>query len=302
MEFILQKIKSLITSFGLDKIDTELIIFSLTVTASIFLIELFYTGWKDSSLKAILSFEKSARTDVISWLLETFNLFNALAFVITFGVFYFLVGLVQKNFGLNLIVNIQNPYLQIALLFLIGDFKNYIRHWVFHKNDALWQLHSFHHSATRFTVLTRHRGHFVETEISRFFDVIPFVIFGAPIYTFFLIRIMVEAHQMLIHSSLKADWGFIGKYLLVSPAAHRIHHSVKPIHFNKNLGSTFIFWDRLFGTYHPAEEVEEIGIPDNPYNQKGYLRDVWLSMQLFGKRIIKPSNKELSPLEKKTTN
>lgn len=56
MEFILQKIASLVTSFGLDKIDTELILISLFVTALLFLVELIYVDWKDSSLKAILTF------------------------------------------------------------------------------------------------------------------------------------------------------------------------------------------------------------------------------------------------------
>ena len=64
-------------------------------------------------------------------------------------------------------------------------------------------------------------------------------------------------HQLVLHSSIKSDWGFIGRYIFVSPSAHRIHHSIKREHYGKNFGNTFIFWDRLFKTFIK---------PDNTYN------------------------------------
>ena len=35
----------------------------------------------------------------------------------------------------------------------------------------------------------------------------------------------------------------------MSPAHHWVHHSINPIHLNKNFGTVFIFWDKLFGTF-----------------------------------------------------
>ena len=130
-------------------------------------------------------------------------------------------------------------------------------------------------SATHFNVLTRQRVHFLDPEISRFFDVMVFVLLGSPLYSYLAVRIFKEAHQLMIHSSFTSDWGWIGKYILVSPAAHRLHHSTEERHYNKNMGNTFIFWDRMFGTYHPAEPVLEIGLPDNQFNKEGYFRDLW---------------------------
>ena len=57
-------------------------------------------------------------------------------------------------------------------------------------------------------------------------------------------------------------------------------------HFDKNYGSTFIFWDRIFGTYHPHVKVDEIGIPDNPFNKHGYVMDVFIAIKLFGKQVL----------------
>ena len=261
METVTLKLKHLIKTFGLDHLNTSHLLFLVCVTLSVFLIELYFTGWNNSSLKKIFVFNKSTRTDFIFWLIEIFSFYNIIGFVLSFGICYYLVGQIQKRFAFDLILHIKNPLLQFGLLFLISDFKSYVRHYFFHRSRSLWQLHSVHHSATDLNILTRQRGHFLETEISRFFDVIPFVIFGAPIQTYFFIKILTEAHQMIVHSSLTSHWGFIGKYILVSPSAHRIHHSIDKKHFDKNYGSTFIFWDRIFGTYHPHVKLKQLEYP-----------------------------------------
>ena len=99
-------------------------------------------------------------------------------------------------------------------------------------------------------------------------------------------KILGLVHGLLVHSNWEHDWGVIGKYVLVSPAAHRIHHSEKKQHFNKNFGGTFIFWDRLFGTYHSAEPVHVLGIPDNKFNKKGLLHDLFLPVFRIAKRLM----------------
>jgi sterol desaturase/sphingolipid hydroxylase (fatty acid hydroxylase superfamily) len=37
-------------------------------------------------------------------------------------------------------------------------------------------------------------------------------------------------------------------WLLTSPQYHRIHHSLKPAHFDKNFAAWFPLWDILFRT------------------------------------------------------
>ncbi len=252
-------------------------------TASLLMLELAFEGWNNSSLKKILAFKKSTRIDIIAWLIESINIFSLFSITLSFGVCYYLVGQIQNSFQVDF--KISNPSLQFTVIFIVSDFKGYISHFVFHKSTSLWQLHSFHHAATNFNILTRQRGHFLEAEIKRFFDVLPFVIFGAPIATYFIVLILSEVHQMLLHSASNSDWGFVGRKILVSPAAHRVHHSIDPKHFNKNFGVTFIFWDILFKTYHPKTDIVEIGIPNNPYN-KGYFRDVLLCQWLFLKSVL----------------
>jgi sterol desaturase/sphingolipid hydroxylase (fatty acid hydroxylase superfamily) len=249
--------------------------------------EILMVGWKKSSLKRILAFDKTVQTDFVCWFLEIFNLFNFISFLLTLGIFYYLTGLLQKNIHVGSMNWIENHYLQFFILFLIGDFKGYITHFLFHRYTALWRTHEFHHSATTLSIITRYRGHFLETAIKTIFDVILFVLLGAPAVFFIYVKVLLEIHQMAIHSALRSDWGYLGKYLLVSPAAHRVHHSIAAEHYNKNFGSTLIIWDRIFNTYHPGIKVENVGIPNNPYNKKGYIGDVFLGFKRFFLSLFK---------------
>lgn len=220
------------------------------------------------------------------WLVDAFALSQLFGLFLTFGICYYLVGLLQSSLHLNLIIQIPNAIIQTIIIVIIGDFKNYVRHFTFHKVSPLWRLHSFHHSAKEFTMLTNHRNHFVENAFGMFFDVIPFIIFGAPIETFFVVSALKHVHQMFTHSNVTSDWGIIGKYLFISPAAHRLHHSIKEEHYDKNLGSLLVWWDKLFGTWMEVKEVKTIGVNIQGYNEKNPLYDLWISYKGFFKKLF----------------
>ena len=90
-------------------------------------------------------------------------------------------------------------------------------------------------------------------------DVISFAIIDS-LEAYIIIKVFIEIHQLLLHSSIKSNWGVLGKYIIVSPFAHRIHHSIERKQYGKNFGNTFIYWDRLFATYKPHSVVKELGV------------------------------------------
>ena len=47
-------------------------------------------------------------------------------------------------------------------------------------------------------------------------------------------------------------------WLLVSPAQHQIHRSSASIHFDRNLGFVFSFWDRMARTLYVPVERESL--------------------------------------------
>jgi sterol desaturase/sphingolipid hydroxylase (fatty acid hydroxylase superfamily) len=80
----------------------------------------------------------------------------------------------------------------------------------------------------------------------------------------------------MVHSNYDWKWKWV-EYVLITPAAHRIHHSTKPAHFNSNLGILSI-WDRLFGTYiapTPGEIIDfGVGQPDQKnYNTDHFIKE-----------------------------
>jgi sterol desaturase/sphingolipid hydroxylase (fatty acid hydroxylase superfamily) len=268
----------------LDVLNLENLIYYLSVAPFMLLVELIIVGWDKSSLKKIVRFNKSVRTDFFFYLLDAFNLYNLITVILSFGVFNVLARLIYEFTNFNLISTIDNIYIQFIILFIFSDLKNYFSHYLFHRYNALWALHEFHHSATHFCMLTRHRGHFLETALKRIIDVIPFAIFGS-LESYLVIKVLIDIHQLLLHSSIKSSWGFVGKYILVSPSAHRLHHSIERKHYGKNFGNTFIFWDRLFGTYVPHTEVKELGVEDSLYNKNGIFKDILLGFVHFFKYL-----------------
>ena len=74
-------------------------------------------------------------------------------------------------------------------------------------------------------------------------------------------------HSYLIHSEVRNDWGFVGKWICVSPNAHAVHHSLAQPHWDKNFAFLSPIWDHLFGTYYSGKiGVKEIGTDEIYYN------------------------------------
>lgn len=246
-----------------------------------FILEILIIGWEKSSFKSLLNHFKSSNGDLICFLLRLFQIKDFLGVIISFGIITYLTNVLNKNFEFNLIYKISDPFYQFFIILVLNDFIGYVQHYFFHSFKWSWALHEYHHSAEHFNILTGYRSHLLEPVFSSIFYALPAVIFGVPLKTYLLITILIRIQNHLKHSQLESDWGFIGKYILISPAAHRLHHSNNPEHYGKNMGDVFIFWDRLFGTYHPAVKNIELGIPNNPYNKKNFLFDMYIGYKNF---------------------
>ena len=273
---------------GIDHLSFRQIGLFALVPAVALVIEALVVGWKNSSLKNLFELSRSARGDLWCFVLSAIKIFDFLGLILTFGISYaFVVGL-DKSFHTDLYFPIHPVVLRGAILFVISDAKNYLRHYCFHRFKWLWELHKYHHSAEKFTILSTLRGHVVETSISRIFDAIPFIILGASPEEFVLIYMLKDTHQYFLHSQIRSSWGWIGKYILVSPAAHWLHHSSDERHYDRNLGSSFIFWDKLFGTYKTPEYIQQIGLPGAPFNKKGFVFDQLTSYRNSVTQLFSP--------------
>jgi sterol desaturase/sphingolipid hydroxylase (fatty acid hydroxylase superfamily) len=136
------------------------------------------------------------------------------------------------------------------------NFCGYWGHRLFHTRVG-WIFHRFHHAADQLSPALSLRTHPFELAVGPIIRIWPlmFLELSPAVVTAFFTWEMI--HGFLEHSELKWKWGFIGRWVLMPPIGHRIHHSPFPEHRDKNFGG-LVIWDRLFGTWYSGETVNEV--------------------------------------------
>jgi sterol desaturase/sphingolipid hydroxylase (fatty acid hydroxylase superfamily) len=274
---------------------------SIVTLASAYLIEGLLVGWRDSSLKTLGEASGSVRLDVLSVALELLSL-RRLGYVLSLGLLY-----VLETRSLQPATDFQVRFLpswgiQVGCLLLLGSFISYWVHRLEHSIPALWALHKFHHSADRMSILTSHRQTELSKRVEQALETFPLIlVFAAteptapkpnalgallPLFViYFLYRTFIRVNQYLCHSNLTTGYGWIGRWLLVSPRMHRLHHARAAQYHDKNFTFDLVIWDRIFGTYATCDAAEigaiPLGLDDNPFNRtstiKCVLRDYFLT-------------------------
>lgn len=267
----------------LSKVFTSATLVTIGLFLSAALIDVVALGWEKSSLKKILSDRsQSVWNDVWCYLLSVVRIFDVLALVVSLGLSYFLASVFLKYFQFSLSDYIKNDWVKLVVVFLLIDLVHYAQHRFMHIRP-FWELHAYHHSAEEFTLLTTSRGHILEGAMFFLFSGVFYALIGGEdlLEVVFYLNGIREGYQYLLHSDVNWSLGWVGKFVLVSPAAHRLHHSIEEKDYNKNYGTFFIWWDVLFGSYASPKEFYKIGIANNPYNKVGFLKGQWLGLVMF---------------------
>ena len=84
-------------------------------------------------------------------------------------------------------------------------------------------------------------------------DAIPLVVLGFPAWAVVASALIRTWWGYFIHADLPWTLGPVGK-ILMSPAAHRLHHIDDEVLMGQNFGGFFSIWDRLFGTFDDASQ------------------------------------------------
>ena len=142
---------------------------------------------------------------------------------------------------------------KVITFFAFVLWTSYINYWfhrLLHKIEAGWELHKVHHSATRMTGFSWLRMHPIDEVLTNYVLGILTCIMVPELGTRTAANyvLFISLHNIAIHSEWRASWGR-WSWVFTSPAAHQIHHSTNPKHFNSNFGAPFSVWDRLHGTY-----------------------------------------------------
>jgi sterol desaturase/sphingolipid hydroxylase (fatty acid hydroxylase superfamily) len=248
-------------------------------------------GWSRSSLKTLWEARASVKLDALSIAMTLLPL-RSLGYILSLGLLFAIDTSTLKPENLSLTHFLPLWGIQVTILVLAHSFISYWMHRLEHTIPALWALHKFHHSADRMSIFTSERRTVLAKGMEEALLFIPAVLLSDPtaakpgpgslsfvivaIYAAF--RIFRSFNMYLCHSNLTTDYGWIGRWLLVSPRMHRLHHAASRDYHDKNFTFDLVIWDRLFGTYATCEAsaVADIplGLDDNPFNDRGSLMGI----------------------------
>ena len=138
--------------------------------------------------------------------------------------------------------------LKIFLAVVLADFIIYWIHRAQHRSKLLWRTHVWHHSAEHMYWFSGFRTSFLHSFIYNIPQAsVPMLVFGlSPIQAGigYSVGLFIQFWE---HTNVNVNIGFL-KYIFITPEYHRVHHSVGR-NSNRNIGTTFSLWDRMFGTY-----------------------------------------------------
>lgn len=140
-----------------------------------------------------------------------------------------------------------SPLEQFAVLFVVGDFIRYVRHWLMHKVPIFWVFHAVHHSDSEVGPTTEFRSHIGEKVVGSLVNTGPMMLFGADPGVVTTLVVLGEFWALFVHSSARITLGPVGRFVS-NPCFHRLHHSKEPDHWDRNYGTYLTVWDRMFGT------------------------------------------------------
>lgn len=235
-----------------------------------FLVEIVATGWRDSSLHRLLRGNSaSGKVDGLLYLIGTLRLPHLLTLPLALVGFSAAAlvgnGVLAHRLGIAQLTTISDPLLGFVVCWLVRDFTFYWLHRALHSR-IWWPLHRLHHSATEMTVICSGRSNFLADIGLNMLLAAPLSLLTLPQESIVACQLAVIFHGYLSHSNWSSDWGWFGRWVLVSPLHHRLHHGLRPEEYTRNFG-TMPLWDHLFGSFtQPGETPVAIGVKHPAYD------------------------------------
>lgn len=246
------------------------------------IMELFFLSWEMTTIFIVfVQRGASAIADIASMIFFFWVSLRTVAeSVLTFGVAFAIATLVDTaathfdwtrwHLPSEGIVGLSVSF---AVFYLFTTFIGYWQHRMMHWR-WFWHLHRFHHAATEMNILTSFRSNPGEALRALPFAIPLFFVKAPSAEVFAGFTVANQLLSMLQHSNLPWSLGWLGRWLIVSPQYHQIHHSMDEEHRDLNF-SVCPIWDRMFGTWYSGSKVPTAyGIQDHAHIERPYTQ--WL--------------------------
>lgn len=145
--------------------------------------------------------------------------------------------------------------------YIIFDLASYWAHRVSHHVRFFWASHIPHHSGEQYNLTVSFRLSWMQYVKLIFF--LPVALIGFHPVIIFITNQIAVLFQFWVHTEYIRKLHPWVEYVFATPSNHRVHHGSQPQYINKNFGATFIFWDRIFGTYQKEDGNVQYGITHN---------------------------------------
>lgn len=194
----------------------------------------------------------------------------------TLGLQTDLLDLEKISTGISALDQVLKVLAMIFVPLALYDLWLALSHRLEHHVPALWDIHRVHHADRWINPLTVFRDNFLQIIWRGFFPILTIGIFvdldfkqggQAALYS----QLFLYAWSALAHSNIRVELPWLDG-ILVTPQYHRIHHSDRPEHADKNFADIFPVFDMLFGSYvrpqpgqfpatglHSGERIDGIG-------------------------------------------
>lgn len=145
------------------------------------------------------------------------------------------------------------------LAFVLDDFVYYWSHRWAHTVRWFWADHVVHHSSQHYNLTTALR--------QPWFSVLTFkwVWLGSALILIGFHPVMIGfvgalnlIYQFWIHTEVVRKCPPWFEAVMNTPSHHRVHHGINPMYLDKNYAGVFIIWDKMFGTFQPELDDQEI--------------------------------------------
>lgn len=219
----------------------------IAIPIAILIAELLLSPKGQSSLSKLVRFDQNAKWEIASYILAITSIDFLFLKIISLGSIQQLTTWVNENSG-SLFV-LENSLLSSILIFIVFDFIVYWVHRLEHASSWFWIAHKFHHSVQELTVFSSSRSHPLHSLFR--IKLLLIYLFGFAVFKNYALVFHLFLN-VLAHARIDTNFGFIGKYVFISPRFHYKHHALYSQFCNYSNG--LILWDRLFGTYSEGNE------------------------------------------------
>lgn len=187
----------------------------------------------------------------------------------------------------------DHAWVSFLMYLVLFDFVDYWYHRAQHQSNRWWALHAVHHSQRQMSYWTDNRNHLLDDVLRSSVFALLGLLVGVPPAQFIALTALTQLVESLSHANVRLPFARPWRWLVVSPAFHRLHHAVGVGHESRGAGTLgghnfavlFPVWDLLFGTARWDTDAGPTGIRDQ-LDGRDYGHGFWAQQWLGLKRLV----------------